>query len=71
MDEIAPLLVLWVPGLDISYTMVGLIHTLLVMAIIVILVNVIQGLTLLKPTRTSVLKTKSMLYGGTICSERF
>jgi hypothetical protein len=37
------LLVLWVLGLVSSYTMGGLIHVLLVIAIIVILVNVIQG----------------------------
>ncbi len=37
------LLVLWALGLVSSYTMGGLIHVLLVIAIIVILVNVIQG----------------------------
>lgn len=37
------LLILWVLGLVSSYTMGGLIHVLLVIAIIVILVNVIQG----------------------------
>jgi len=37
------LLILWVLGLVSSYTMGGLIHILLVIAIIVILVNVIQG----------------------------
>ncbi|MGA9033599.1 MAG: lmo0937 family membrane protein [Sulfuricaulis sp.] len=37
------LLVLWALGLVTSYTMGGLIHVLLVIAIIVILVNVIQG----------------------------
>jgi hypothetical protein len=37
------LLVLWALGLVSSYTMGGLIHILLVVAIIVILVNVIQG----------------------------
>ena len=36
------LLILWVLGLVSSYTMGGLIHVLLVIAIIVILVNVIQ-----------------------------
>ena len=50
------LLVPWAPGLDISYTMGGLIHALLMTAIIVILVNVIQGLTLLKSTSASVFK---------------
>jgi len=37
------LLVLWALGLVTSYTMGGLIHVLLVIAIIVVLVNVIQG----------------------------
>jgi hypothetical protein len=37
------LLVLWVLGLVSSYTMGGFIHILLVLAVIVILVNVIQG----------------------------
>jgi hypothetical protein len=37
------LIVLWALGLVSSYTMGGLIHILLVIAIIVILVNVIQG----------------------------
>jgi hypothetical protein len=37
------LIVLWALGLVSSYTMGGLIHVLLVIAIIVILVNVIQG----------------------------
>lgn len=37
------LVVLWVLGLVSSYTMGGLIHILLVLAIIVVLVNVIQG----------------------------
>jgi hypothetical protein len=37
------LLILWALGLVTSYTMGGLIHVLLVIAIIVILVNVIQG----------------------------
>jgi hypothetical protein len=37
------LLVLWALGLVTSYTMGGLIHVLLVIAIIVIMVNVIQG----------------------------
>lgn len=37
------LLILWVLGLVSSYTMGGLIHVLLVIAVIVILVNVIQG----------------------------
>jgi len=37
------LLVLWVLGLVSSYTMGGLIHLLLVVAVIVVLVRVIQG----------------------------
>ena len=37
------LIILWVVGLVSSYTMGGLIHVLLVIAIIVVLVNVIQG----------------------------
>jgi hypothetical protein len=37
------LIVLWVLGLVSSYTMGGLIHVLLVIAIVVILVRVIQG----------------------------
>lgn len=37
------LIILWVVGLVSSYTMGGLIHILLVIAIVVILVRVIQG----------------------------
>jgi hypothetical protein len=37
------MLVLWLLGLVTSYTMGGFIHILLVLAIIVILVQVIQG----------------------------
>ena len=37
------LLVLWVLGLVSSYTMGGFIHVLLVIAIVVVLINVIQG----------------------------
>jgi hypothetical protein len=37
------LIVLWLLGLVTSYTMGGVIHVLLVIAIIMILVNVIQG----------------------------
>lgn len=37
------LIVLWVLGVVTSYTMGGLIHVLLVIAIVVILVRVIQG----------------------------
>jgi hypothetical protein len=37
------LIILWVLGLVTAYTMGGLIHILLVVAIIVVLVRVIQG----------------------------
>ena len=37
------LFILWALGLATAYTMGGLIHVLLVVAIIVILINVIQG----------------------------
>jgi len=37
------LIILWVLGLVSSYTMGGLIHILLVIAIIVVLLNIIQG----------------------------
>jgi len=37
------LLVLWVLGLASSYTMGGLIHILLVIAIVVVLVRIISG----------------------------
>lgn len=37
------LIVLWALGLVTSYTMGGLIHILLVIAIIVVLLNLIQG----------------------------
>lgn len=37
------LIVLWLSGLVSSYTMGGLIHILLVIAIIMVLVRVIQG----------------------------
>jgi len=37
------LVVLWLLGLVSSYTMGGLIHVLLVVAIVVILIRVIQG----------------------------
>lgn len=37
------LIVLWLIGMVTSYTMGGLIHILLVIAIIVVLVRVIQG----------------------------
>ena len=40
---IAVLVVLWLLGLVTSYTMGGLIHALLVIAIVVILIRVIQG----------------------------
>ena len=37
------LVVLWLLGLVSSYTMGGFIHVLLVIALVVILINVIQG----------------------------
>ncbi len=37
------MIILWVLGLVSSYTMGGLIHILLVIAVIVVLVNIIQG----------------------------
>jgi len=37
------LLVLWLLGMVSSYTMGGFIHILLVVAIVVLLINVIQG----------------------------
>ena len=37
------LIILWLLGMVTSYTMGGLIHVLLVIAIIVVLVRVIQG----------------------------
>jgi hypothetical protein len=37
------LIILWVLGLVSSYTMGGLIHVLLVVAVVVILVRLIQG----------------------------
>ncbi|WP_372526845.1 lmo0937 family membrane protein [Piscinibacter sp.] len=37
------LIVLWLLGLVTSYTMGGLVHILLVIAVVVILVRVIQG----------------------------
>ncbi len=37
------LIILWLLGVVTAYTMGGLIHILLVVAIIVVLVNVIQG----------------------------
>ncbi|MGO9378687.1 MAG: lmo0937 family membrane protein [Dissulfurispiraceae bacterium] len=37
------LIILWVLGLVSSYTMGGLIHILLVIAVVLILLNVIQG----------------------------
>lgn len=37
------LIVLWVLGLVSSYTMGGFIHILLVIAIVMVLINIIQG----------------------------
>ena len=42
------LLVLWLLGMVTSYTLGGLIHVLLVIAIIVVLIRVIQGRNPLK-----------------------
>ena len=42
------LMVLWVLGLVSSYTMGGFIHILLVVAVIMILVNLVQGRKLLR-----------------------
>jgi hypothetical protein len=43
MTVVMVLVALWLPGLVTSYTMGGLIHVLLVVAIVVVLVRVIQG----------------------------
>ena len=43
MTIVVILIVLWALGLATAYTMGGLIHVLLVVAIIVVLVRVIQG----------------------------
>ena len=40
---VAVLVVLWLVGLVSSYTMGGLIHILLVLAIVMVLIRVIQG----------------------------
>jgi hypothetical protein len=40
---VAILVVLWLVGLVSSYTMGGLIHILLVVAIVIVLIRVIQG----------------------------
>jgi len=40
---VAILLILWLLGLVTSYTMGGLIHVLLVIAVVVVLLNVIRG----------------------------
>jgi len=40
---VAVLLVLWLLGLVSSYTMGGLIHILLVVAVVVVLVRIIEG----------------------------
>ena len=37
------LLVLWLLGIATSYTMGGLIHVLLVIAVIVLVINLVQG----------------------------
>jgi hypothetical protein len=43
MTIVAILIILWLLGFLTSYTMGGLIHILLVIAIVVVLVRVIQG----------------------------
>jgi hypothetical protein len=43
MTLVVILVVLWLLGMVTSYTMGGLIHILLVVAIVVVLVRVIQG----------------------------
>jgi hypothetical protein len=43
MTVVVILIVLWILGLVTAYTMGGLIHILLVVAIVVVLVRVIQG----------------------------
>ena len=43
MTIVALLVILWLLGLLTSYTMGGLIHVLLVVAIVVVLFRVIQG----------------------------
>ncbi len=43
MTIVALLLILWLLGFLTSYTLGGLIHILLVIAIIVVLVRIIQG----------------------------
>ncbi len=43
------LLLLWAVGLLTSVTMGGLVHVLLVAAIVVVLIRVIQGRRILKP----------------------
>ena len=40
---VAVLLVLWLLGIATSYTMSGLIHILLVVALVVVLIRVLQG----------------------------
>jgi Family of unknown function (DUF5670) len=42
------LIILWVLGFATSYTMGGLLHVLLVIAVVVVLVRVIQGRKILK-----------------------
>ena len=43
MTIVVVLIVLWLLGMVTAYTMGGLIHVLLVVAIVVVLVRVIQG----------------------------
>jgi hypothetical protein len=43
MTLVALLVILWLLGMVTSYTMGGLVHVLLVVAIVVVLLRVIQG----------------------------
>lgn len=43
MTVVVVLIILWLLGMVTAYTMGGLIHVLLVIAIVVVLVRVIQG----------------------------
>lgn len=53
------LVVLWFLGIVTSYTMGGLIHILLVVAIVVVVLNLISGKRTLQPTNVVLLKESS------------
>lgn len=53
------LVVLWFLGIVTSYTMGGLIHILLVVAIVVVMLNLISGKRTLQPTNVVLLKESS------------